>query len=723
MNNLFINNIRILLFVLSILFISQGLVHAGLNRELHTLSHYNFPTPLGLESKVKFWKKIYSEYSTDHYIVHDNKDLNIVYEVVYIKNSSKLSNRVKDRKLTKVKKKYKNLLNKLARSKNPLTLSNDAKRVFHLVGKNFKKASRQIRVQVGQKNRFRKGLEKSGMFNSKINRIIKNANLPIELGVIPHVESSFQINAYSSAGAAGIWQFTRGTGRIFMNVGYDVDERRDPILSTIAASKLLKSNFKALNSWPLAITAYNHGTQGMKNAKKRHGDSIVDIIKNYRSRTFGFASRNFYAEFLAALDVVQNKNKYFPALKFNKPQNLYPIVFNDYVHINSAMEHLRMTRNEIRKYNPALRKPVIEGRKRIPRGYVFNVPPGNKSINRSFSKIIPVNERHKNQIRSRLYTVSRGDTLSDVAKRFKISVNNLYKHNNLSHKNKIYIGQVLRLPGKNRPALRRVRLAKNNKLNENYAYVIKKYKVRRNDNLTKIAKKFNTNVTQVLNYNNIKNPNLLSRGQYLKIPHKILLGNNLNKKKVLKVHAAQIIPNLITAKIEKPKVISKGSRNPLKNNSNKNRPAFLPVLFKTKQSNQSGVGMITVDFDETLSHYAEWSRLPLKKILKLNRLKTKSQLNVHSKVNISFENIDVDLFAERRQEYHKGIQEDFFNNYQINKLLIRNILKGETVWEICNDVYSIPFWLLASYNPDKDVSLLSVGDPIVVPIVSSIISG
>ena len=101
---------------------------------------YNFPIPLGLESKVKFWKKIYSEYSTDHYIVHDNKDLNIVYEVVYIKNSSKLSNRVKDRKLTKVKKKYKNLLNKLARSKNPLTLSNDAKRVFHLVGENFKKA-------------------------------------------------------------------------------------------------------------------------------------------------------------------------------------------------------------------------------------------------------------------------------------------------------------------------------------------------------------------------------------------------------------------------------------------------------------------------------------------------------------------------------------------------------------------------------------------------------
>ena len=105
------------------------------------------------------------------------------------------------------------------------------------------------------------------MFKDRINQIFSKAKLPLELTVLPHVESSFQVNAYSSAGAAGIWQFTRGTGRLFMNIGYDVDERRDPILSTIAAAKLLKLNFKALQSWPLAITAYNHGTQGMKNAK------------------------------------------------------------------------------------------------------------------------------------------------------------------------------------------------------------------------------------------------------------------------------------------------------------------------------------------------------------------------------------------------------------------------------------------------------------------------
>ena len=102
----------------------------------------------------------------------------------------------------------------------------------------------------------------------EIKRIFKEVGVPEELSVLPHVESSFQLQAYSSAGAAGIWQFTRSTGRLYMKVGYEVDERRDPIVAAYAAAKLLKHNYKQLKSWPLAITAYNHGVNGMKRAKK-----------------------------------------------------------------------------------------------------------------------------------------------------------------------------------------------------------------------------------------------------------------------------------------------------------------------------------------------------------------------------------------------------------------------------------------------------------------------
>ena len=153
---------------------------------------------------------------------------------------------------------------------------------------------------------------------------------------------------------------------------------------------------------------------------------------------------------------------------------------------------------------------------------------------------------------------------------------------------------------------------------------------------------------------------------------------------------------------------------------NKDRPAFLPIAFASKDTRTARLGVITVDFDETLSHYADWAGLPIRKILRTNKMRSRSRLDIHSKIKIPFTKVDPDVFEERRQEYHKGIQEDFFNNYRIDKLLVRDISKGETVWEICNEIYSIPFWLLASYNPEQNIDTLAEGEPINIPIISQI---
>ena len=717
-------SIKILLLFLILQISSQGYAQANLNREVHSLHHYHFSTPAGLESKVEFWKKIYSEYSTDHYVVHDIDNLGIVYEIVYIKNGSKFSSRAREKKLDRVKRKYKKLLLKISRTKQKNSLKGESKRVYKLVKSNFRKASRRIRYQIGQKNRFREGIERSGMFKGRINQIFSEAKLPLELTVLPHVESSFQVNAYSSAGAAGIWQFTRGTGRLFMKVGYDVDERRDPILSTIAAAKLLKANYKALQSWPLAITAYNHGTQGMKNAKNRHGASIVDVINGYRSRSFGFASKNFYAEFLAALHVIKNQNRYFPYVNFNKPLNLSSVVFKDFVSITDVMANLNMTRDEIAKYNPALRKPVISGQKRIPRNFTFQAPQNKLPTQASFYQIIPASERHKNQIRSKLYTVRRGDTLSEIASRFRTSVSRLHSHNSLSHRNKIYIGQVLRLPSKGRSTYSPVRLVKQYKKKYKNDEMIK-YRVRRNDNLTKIASRFNTEVSHLVRLNKIIYPNQINPGRILRIPFKVKASSNTRKltslpriSKFNKNQPQQKYTNSEKLRTENHKI--KLAHIKSVDQANQVRPAFLPVSFSSRNNtvNPSQVGVIVVDFDETLSHYAEWSKLPVKQLMKLNSMTKRSQLNIHSKIKVPFLEIKPDIFEVKRQEFHKAIQEDFFNNFKIDKLLVRNIRKGETVWEICNEIYSIPFWLLASYNPGKNISSIPIGDPIVIPLIS-----
>ena len=269
-----------------------SVANANFPPETHTLSNYNFKAPPGLTDQVNFWKKIYSEYTTQHVVIHDMNDLGIVYEVVHL-GKTHLSRRSKERKLDKIKAKYKRMLRRIARTKNKSKLKGEELRVYHLVKKNHYKASRRIRGQWGLKDRFKEGIERSGLYMDEIKRILRKYNLPEELSVLPHVESSFQLKAYSSAGAAGIWQFTRSTGRLFMRVGYNVDERRDPILATHAAAKLLKKNFEVVSSWPLAITAYNHGLRGMQRAQKRHGTDIVKIIDKYKSRTFGFASVSY----------------------------------------------------------------------------------------------------------------------------------------------------------------------------------------------------------------------------------------------------------------------------------------------------------------------------------------------------------------------------------------------------------------------------------------------
>jgi len=713
------------------------------------------------------------------------RNLGIVYEVVYL-GKKPLSRRVKERKLDRKRAKYKKILKRIAKTKNKSSLKGEDLRIYKLVKKDFRKASRRIRVQYGLKDRFKTGIESSGLYMNEIIRILKINKLPEELRVLPHVESSFQLGAYSSAGAAGIWQFTRGTGRLFMRVGYDVDERRDPILATHGAAKLLKKNFEVVNSWPLAITAYNHGLQGIRRAQKRHGSDIVKIVRNYKSRTFGFASRNFYAEFLSALHVVQNQKKYFPNLSIKNPLQRASFRLPDYIHVNTAMKYFGMTREEIAESNPSLRRPVLNGEKRIPKGYIFQTPERKfKNLQVQYKKI-PQRALYSRQLRSKWYTVRRGDTLSGVAIRFGTSVRSLKAYNNIGRRNRIYIGQVLQLPkGKSRPKFRLL-----NYTSEDRALVF--YRIRRNDNLSKIAKRFRTDARYLAKINRIKNPNSLYPNQRIKVPQieppvqlaklekhqKLLQGDyyrvrkNDNLSKIAKRFDTDVIhltslnrmkdPNAlypgqklliaenttstlkndhkkliknskvkvdsVQAKkslVDKSEIKSQGSLSgePLriaensKNSGrlNKNRPAFMPVSFSSEK--QGGVGTITVDFDETLSHYADWALLSIRELKKINRIKGKGKIAVHDKLLVSFKKVDPDKFEERRQEYHKGIQEDFFNNYDIRKLTIRSVEKGETLWEICNEIYTIPLWLLSSYNSDKDIHSLAVGEPIVVPVI------
>lgn len=270
----------------------------------------DFPTPEGLEVKVEFWEKIFSVYSTNEYVIHDNEYLDIIYEVVDFRSTPRISEAKKRDIIEKTKNKYIVILNKIGRLKDqPHKLTKEELAVYKKFGgadgwRRFKNAAGRLRAQGGISDRFSAGYDRSKRYMDRFRGIFRKHGLPEELAYLPHVESSFDVRAYSSCGAAGIWQFTRSTGKIYLTISGRVDQRLDPYLSADAAARLLKENYKALGEWPLAVTAYNHGAYGMMKAVRTVGSSnIVHIIARYKGESFGFASKNFYAEFLAARKV------------------------------------------------------------------------------------------------------------------------------------------------------------------------------------------------------------------------------------------------------------------------------------------------------------------------------------------------------------------------------------------------------------------------------------
>jgi membrane-bound lytic murein transglycosylase D len=274
-----------------------------------------FSAAQGLENRIDFWKKVFTLYGEDDQIIHDKFHVNLIYDVA---TDANVNSRVRT---------VREALNEI-RSKldAPDTLSPMAQQINTAIAINgltvspslLNELSANIHTQRGIKERFRGGVIRSGRYVEQFREIFEAQGLPTQLALLPLVESSFE-NARSRVGAAGIWQFMRGTGRLYMRISGKVDERLDPVKATRAAARLLNDNYKSLGVWPLAITAYNHGRGGMLRAQSLHGNDMTTIIDNYDGRTFGYASMNFYAEFLAAVEVYESYPQYFGELVLDKP--------------------------------------------------------------------------------------------------------------------------------------------------------------------------------------------------------------------------------------------------------------------------------------------------------------------------------------------------------------------------------------------------------------------
>lgn len=283
-------------------------------------------------------------------------------------------------------------------------------------------------------------------------------DMPLELKYLPVIESALNVTAISPMGAAGLWQFMIGTGRLYgLEVNSLIDERMDPVKSTDAATRFLKDLYKVYGDWHLAIAAYNCGPGNVNKAIRRSGGKRdFWAIYPYLPRE----TRGYVPIFIAA--------NY--AMNYAREHNICPeetempllvdtVMVTNRIHFEQLSEVLGVPKEQIRKLNPQYRRDIIPGDIRpyslcLPLKYATAYVENCDSVCAYKADELINNRRKEIEIyRSSApggsgnliyHKVRSGETLGHIALKYGTSASKIRQWNNISG-SRIYVGQRLRI--------------------------------------------------------------------------------------------------------------------------------------------------------------------------------------------------------------------------------------------------------------------------------------
>jgi membrane-bound lytic murein transglycosylase D len=624
-----------------------------------------FAHPQELEPDVRFWIRVYTEVTTDQGLLHDDWNLGLVYEVLRFDPAD--SPRQRERIVAQAKAHYAELLRRFASGATD-NLTAHERRILHAFGEKttpaqFRDAIERIRFQLGQADRFHEGLLRAQAYEANISRVLADRGVPAEIGALPHVESSFNPAAYSRVGAAGLWQFMPGTARRYMRVDSLVDQRLDPYSATEAAANLMLYNYRLLGSWPLAVTAYNHGPGGLRRAQDELGTSnIAVIVKRYQGATFGFASRNFYVAFLAALEVDRNAEKYFGPLTHLPDAQSAVVVLPDYIPVDALAKAFKADLGALHVLNPALRPPIWNKARFVPRGYALRIPgtPQASDIAEAWARLPPT-MRYLVQRNDGPHRVRRGETPASIAAASGVALSRLLAANGWSGTRELARGEVVRIP---MPASRAEAAA----------------------------------------------PGTATPAAAT-VPPAMVAAAPVEAPAEARAEAA-------IARLPPP------PKEPVSERQAEST-ALLPAAAPTGNADTTDYSVaadntVVVQAAETLGHFADWSKVGSQSLRTLNNLHKNAMVTLGHKLKLDLSKVSAAQFEASRRDYHRQLQETFFATHRIAGTENYVVKRGESLWIIAQQHSDLPVWLVAEYNPDVDFGDVRPGTTIALPRVEGI---
>ena len=665
------------------------------------------PRPPELEPDVQFWIRVYTQVSTNEGLIHDQHRLSVIYETLHFDAEMPASERA--RKVDAERERVEDILKRLGRGDEPR--DGDERRVRTLWGDDatpaqLAMAASEVRFQLGQSDRFRAGLVRAGAWEAHIGEVLANLGLPAEIAALPHVESSFDPYAYSKVGAAGLWQFMRSTGRRFLRIDAAVDERLDPYRETEAAAQLLSYNYRLLGSWPLAITAYNHGAEGVRRARDQLGtDDIVRIVREYHSPSFGFASRNFYVSFLAALTIAQSPGKYFGGLARNTEAGSHELKMPSTASLSALVRAIGVDRETLRSLNPALRPAVWNGQRVVPAGYVLRLPAGGSQWTAEL-------------LAQRLGS-AQAITVAQASPPAKAPA--------------AATGTGVASPAPPAPSTAAAAPAPKAAGSpaspgatpgapESAQY----YVVQAGDNTSAIAASTGVSIRKLMTLNSMRDQDDIYEGQRLRL----VAGAPEPETVTTEATAAAAIAAVQESQ-EEHAAVKAANRLAAKNEpvSNAQAQAEGPQLVPGATGPESADpvdysvaadGSIRVVAAETLGHYADWLGTSAQRLRAINHLTGRTPVVMGRRLKLEFAKATHEQFEELRRDYHVRLQAAYFSSHRIAGTEVYLARRGDSLWSITQKSLKVPVWLLQQYNPDLDFGNLRPGTQISLPKVEDV---